>query len=757
MRAASEGRHRSTGRAAAGQLTLPVPGSTGPGSTGPESTGPVTTRPPAPPPGPAAPRRGSARRPRRRVTRRLPAAWTAWRAPVTTRPDPADADGGDWAARALRTLAGASVVAWAFRLSGYLTLAPWLAAPVAALGLTGLLVIVTGWLPGAESTRMLRRADWAVLAAALAGLALWSYFQVYISPDYGTDEIAFDQYAAQLALHGINPYLHSMAAAFPLFHVSPNGYTFQLNGHPVASLSYPALSFEAYLPVLALGATAQAAVWVDVAAWAAGAVVLFAVLPRRLAPLVAVVASMDVFIGYAVGGVTDFLFVPLLVGAAVRWDTFGTRRGPAAWRGPVLLGLAMAVKQTPWLAAPFVLAGIVAEARGRGRGWAGAARDGLRYAGLALAAFCVPNLPYLVQAPGAWLRGILIPFSSHAVPAGQGLVSLSLSIAVGGGSLRAFSTAALVVFAAVLACYLAAYPVLKPTAFLLPSLALFFATRSFGSYLVMLLPAAIAAAATTTRPPGRCSRYWAWVAGVSAAACAAAVAMALTAASPLQLAIRAVRTTGQLATVQQVTLAVSNVSGQPVRPAFTIENGSSMTAFWRRLHGPAVLGPHKQAQYTIVAPSYFAMPSIGTGFQVLAFAQDPASVSRTSAYVGSVWRVVLQPATINHPVYRGQEITVHAEIVNRLDQPMRVANVPVYLGQVIYDQRGLEYSEAVINSAPEGRTPVEAFTNAEGVATFTIGSAAANIDPVYFEANLVKAGQFYPYGYSPILAIRFRS
>ena len=32
-------------------------------------------------------------------------------------------------------------------------------------------------------------------------LALWSYLQVFIAPDYGTDEIAFDQYAAQL--HGV--------------------------------------------------------------------------------------------------------------------------------------------------------------------------------------------------------------------------------------------------------------------------------------------------------------------------------------------------------------------------------------------------------------------------------------------------------------------------------------------------------------------------------------------------------------------------
>ena len=28
--------------------------------------------------------------------------------------------------------------------------------------------------------------------------------------------------------------------------------------------------------------------------------------------------------------------------------------------------------------------------------------------------------------------------------------------------------------------------------------------------------------------------------------------------------------------------------------------------------------------------------------------------------------------------------------------------------------------------------------------------------PIYFEANLVKSGSAYPYGYSPILAVRFR-
>jgi hypothetical protein len=547
-----------------------------------------------------------------------------------------------------------------------------------------------------------------------------------------------------------------MAAAFPAFHVSPNGYTFLLDGRPVTALSYPALSFEVYLPLLALGIKTQLAVWVNVAAWALGGAVLFAVLPRRLAPLATVVVSLDVYIGYSVGGVTDFLFIPLLVGAAARWDRFPAVRGPAAWRGPVLLGLAMAVKQTPWLLVPFLLAGIALESH-RVNGWPRAARDSLRYLSLAVGAFLLPNLPYLVTAPGPWLRGVLTPLTADTVPAGQGLISLALSLAVGGGSLLAYTMAALAVLLATLACFIAAYPVLKPALFLIPSVILFFATRSFGSYLVMMIPAAIAAASTTTPPSGlRCWRHWKWVAGAGAAACAAPVAVALLSASPLSITIRSLTTTGQLATVERLGLAVANNSGASIRPAFTIEDGLTITAFWRRVRGPAILGPHQRARYTIEAPSYFAMPSISSAFQVVAFGEHPGSVSRTGAYVASQWRVVLQPSTVSRRVRRGQRLTVHAEIVNRLDGRIYAGHVPVYLGQVIYAQRGLQFSQAVINRGLPGQTPVEALTNARGVATFTIHSPAAGTSPVYFEANLVKPGSAYPYGYSPILSVRFR-
>jgi hypothetical protein len=79
----------------------------------------------------------------------------------------------------------------------------------------------------------------------------------------------------------------------------------------------------------------------------------------------------------------------------------------------------------------------------------------------------------------------------------------------------------------------------------------------------------------------------------------------------------------------------------------------------------------------------------------------------------------------------------------------------VYLGQVIYAQGGTQISQAFINRGHGGQTPVSALTNAQGVATFTIRSPVVPNDPIYFEANLVQSGSAYPYGYSPILAVRF--
>jgi len=669
------------------------------------------------------------------------------------------------------TVAGLTVLLWGFQLFGYVDIYPTLSIAVVVLAAWGLGTMVAVWQPRTVSPWTARILGAITVGLSIGAFVIWSVLQLLAKPAYGTDEIAFDQYAAQLFRHGVDPYTHSMAPAFSLFHVSPDGYTFLLNGHTVTSLSYPALSFLVYVPFLLLGWSTQTAVLVNVAAWAAGIVVAYVLLPRSVRPLAIVVGSFSVYISYAVGGVTDALFVPLLIGAVYRWDRFAWTRGPWAWRGPVLLGLAMAVKQTPWLVLPFLVAGVAIEARQLGARRAGLGTGG-RYLAIALVAFAVPNLPFILTSPHAWLSGILTPIASHAVPAGQGLIGLSLFLGLGGGSLTAYTLALVVVFAALWLAFVVTYPTLKAWAVVAPALVLFFSARSFGSYLVTLLPAALVAAtplgsgapdpasaggAASAVGPLLSRRTLRWVLGGAVVASVLAIGAIFAAPAPLVVRITSVRTTGQLATVVQLGVDVTNTSGRPQTPAFTVESGGQLTAFWLAQGGPTTLRPGQRAHYTLLAPNFFAQPPITGGFQVVAFDSSPASVSRSDAYLPTTLHLGIDPAAVNQVVPIGQPVVLRLELLDHLDRPVTESGVPVYLGQVIYGQQGLVFGQAIINQGQVGQTPVVAYTDGQGVATFTIRGTLQSADPVYFEANLVNQQLFYPYGYSDIVPIRFGS
>lgn len=652
------------------------------------------------------------------------------------------------------SLAGVILILWSLDLFGYVDDLPWLSGIMVLLALWGFGTIVASWVPWRLDRRLRMGLAWGTLGLVVLGLAVWSYTQILAAPGYGTDEIAFDQYAAQLLVHGMNPYVHSMAPAFSAFHVAADGYTFRLTGVPVTQLSYPALSFLLYSPFVALGWTTQLAVWMNVGAWALGIALAFALLPRQIRPLALVLGSLGIYISYAVGGVTDALFVPLLVGAVYRWDRFALDRGWRAWRGPVLLGLAMAVKQTPWLVLPFLAAGIALEGRRRAS-TAAALRTSGRYVAIAVGAFVLPNIPFVVADAHAWLSGVLTPITGNAVPAGQGLIALSLFLGLGGGSLGAYTLTLVLVFVALLAVFVALYPTSKAWAVLCPSVVLFFSARSFGSYLVMLVPAAIVAACSVERSRGLAPwRHWPWAVLGGVAATVAGLLTVFSFGPPLAVVITQVRTSGQLATVVSVRVRVTNRSGHAIRPAFTVESGGTISAFWLT-SGPRRLGPGASAQYGLRSPDFEAQPPISSDFQVVAFTDGPASVSVSSPFAVTTLHISLDPDHVDHYVAVGTPVTVRARLLNALNEPVRRSGVPVYLGQVIYAQQGSLLSQARINGSPAGQTPVAAYTNANGVATFVIRGTNAPANPVYFEANLVNGTQFFPYGYSQILPIRF--
>ena len=391
----------------------------------------------------------------------------------------------------------------------------------------------------------------ALLVLAAVTIASRCYLLVLGQPAYGTDEIVFDQYAAQLLLfHGMNPYAHSMGPALTLFQVPSVYHTYTLTGQEVTSVSYPAGSFLLYIPALLTGLRMQAAVITDVAAWIATMFLAWRLLPNAVRWIVIPIGTESIYLGYAAGGVTDALYLPFLVLAYWRWDRFGdpTETSAARWIGPIMIGLAATIKQTPWFTLPFLVAGVAIEAHHRGQDWR---RIALRYVSMAAAVFAVVNLPFLVLDPRAWVKGVMTPIVSHLIPAGQGLVGLTL-FADFGGQLRFYTYASVLVVILAFAVYLGWYGTMKRVWPLLIPLAFFWPNRSFASYMVMMIPAILVAMTTVGSTSIRGWRSMRVVCAGAATALGVCLLAALALRPAVSLQVIGERSTGQLQSIDHL-------------------------------------------------------------------------------------------------------------------------------------------------------------------------------------------------------------
>ena len=565
---------------------------------------------------------------------------------------PAPRDQRYGAERALWTLVGLGLLWSSWRLSDLASVA-W-TVPFVVLGnLWGIATVLASWLPGVAvdgDGRLAGAFQWGTAMLTVALFVAWGVATTQGLSGYGTDAMAFNQYAAQLARHGMNPYVHSMARAYHLFHVAPGRYTYAFTGARVTALSYPSLSFLVYVPLLALGWTLNLAPLLNVCAWGVTAALMFVLSPRALRPVALLFSGVAIYAVFAVGGVTDVLFMPLLTLAAYRWDRFGSGRWTYA--GPLLFGLAMGIKQTPWPMLPFLLIALGLD-QGRRSGPADGLWHACRYLAAVLVAFAIPNLPYFVASPHAWVTGVLTPLLRNPVPTGQGTISLSLYLHMGGGSLTAFTLAAVLMFALTLVAFAGTYPLLRGGSWLLPALAFLFASRSNVNYFVALIPAGyIAATSVGPAPPRRGedpatvagaaglraagrwfhSPRWALACGVLAVTFVAAAAYSLTSPAPLRIRLTALQTSGRSERVHQLTVRVTNRSGGGVRPAFEVLRPGTNSSFWPAVAGPARLASGQAADYTLLAPSVDSEPSIQGTFRVIGFVASPRSFSVSDEY-----------------------------------------------------------------------------------------------------------------------------
>jgi hypothetical protein len=223
---------------------------------------------------------------------------------------------------------------------------------------------------------------------------------------------------------------------------------------------------------------------------------------------------------------------------------------------------------------------------------------------------------------------------------------------------------------------------------------------------------------------------------------------------PLHLTVLSVRTNGELEGVWRLRVAVTNTSQHRLSPRFAVNYMGQATTFFHELAGPDSLTPGQHATYTLAAPNRGSMPGITTPFVVLATTTGPDTVSVSRRYVPEPYAADLEPGYVNEIIPLHRSITFQVQLRSPFGSRVHKPGVKVALGQVIYGQNALYFSQASINGRAEGMTPVFASTDDRGIATFRITNSQPQELPIYFQAWIAGS---YPYGYSAIIPTLWQS
>jgi hypothetical protein len=305
--------------------------------------------------------------------------------------------------------------------------------------------------------------------ALTTGVALGAYVLVAIAlilgKGYHADTVAVEHRAAEILLAGEDPYVAiDIPEALRRFGLDPALATNFEDGSELRTFNYPALSFLVPAPFIALGASDIRFVYLG------EIVVLVLVLVRHVGvpwrPLVtAAVVGNAVIMRQSVLAGVDPLWAVLVTFAFV---FFARRNG-----SPALLGLACAARQPAWFFVPFYLAAAWRRDGGRAA---------LRRTSIVALVGLIPNVPFLVAAPGAFIGGVLDPIFAPLEPYGVGLVLFSMDGVLPllpRGAYGALSAAA---FAMLLWLVWRRWPMLSRGAPVFPSVILWFAWRSLQNY-----------------------------------------------------------------------------------------------------------------------------------------------------------------------------------------------------------------------------------------------------------------------------------
>jgi len=231
-----------------------------------------------------------------------------------------------------------------------------------------------------------------ILGSALAYISMYGFSNVEWN---GVDELAANYYSAYLTLHGVNPYTSSMQPIYNARHVFP---TVLLNGSYEDFYAYPALSFLAYVPFVAMGIGSNSFmpfIALLIFFVISAAAIVYIHLGKNLNLLIPL--SVWLITCYSLAGVSNVFIVSIFVVLAYIFSKRSFLSG-------IFLGIAAGVTQLAWFALPFFY--IMAFNRKRGLG--------MQVFGTAVS-FLLINAVFIILSPNAFIGNIFGILGTHSL------------------------------------------------------------------------------------------------------------------------------------------------------------------------------------------------------------------------------------------------------------------------------------------------------------------------------------------------------
>lgn len=312
-------------------------------------------------------------------------------------------------------------------------------------------------------------------------ICLWNLATGPMRNVLGSDAILYSRYSNDLFLDGQNPYATSMRPAFEQYGVSMAEYgTHTVDGDVVTSLSYPALSVLYFVPQALLGVPNLNLTSVVVLLLVLGFLLYESSPSLAFVPFLILFVNPDIF-QFTSSGVFDILWVlPLLLG--MRYWHQDRIAIAAIW-----VGLACAVKQTPWIVTPYLAVWLYAESDDV----QSFVRDAGITLGAGLGAFLAPNLPFIIWNPTAWVTSVLTPVGSGPTLVTEGVgPALLVQTELLAVSKSTFTALVALVLIVSLLAYARYFDRVRWIAWIAPAFVLWFNYRSLYNYYIFFLPVA---------------------------------------------------------------------------------------------------------------------------------------------------------------------------------------------------------------------------------------------------------------------------